>query len=72
MTNPFFTKALQHWPHIIRVGKSKSRKSGDSSWKGLNASSLDFVQVRNIYLSKYKIFVDVHLVKLSYSLGSNK
>ncbi|PKC76048.1 DUF1630-domain-containing protein, partial [Rhizophagus irregularis] len=42
VTNPFFTKALQHWPHIIRVGKSKSRKSGDSSWKGLNASSLDF------------------------------
>ncbi|CAG8473351.1 12061_t:CDS:2 [Funneliformis caledonium] len=36
VTNPFFTKALQHWPNIIRVGKSKSRKQCDSSWKRLH------------------------------------
>ncbi|VDM42936.1 unnamed protein product [Toxocara canis] len=25
VTNPFFTKTLQHWPHIVRVGDASSR-----------------------------------------------
>lgn len=35
VTNPFFAKTLQHWPHIVRFGdtldnkKVKVRKAGD-------------------------------------------
>lgn len=35
VTNPFFAKTLQHWPHIVRLGdtldnkKVKVRKAGD-------------------------------------------
>ena len=24
VTNPFFAKTLQHWPHVIRIGESSS------------------------------------------------
>nr|CAG8497463.1 9371_t:CDS:10 [Entrophospora candida] len=44
VTNPYFTKALQHWPNIIKVGRPKSRKTNGSSWRGFNVSSLDFIQ----------------------------
>ncbi|CAG8476394.1 1524_t:CDS:2 [Acaulospora colombiana] len=46
VTNPFFSKALQHWPNIIRVGvgKLRTRKTYDNSWRGLHVSSSDAVQ----------------------------
>ncbi|CAG8503424.1 6271_t:CDS:2, partial [Cetraspora pellucida] len=46
VTNPFFVKALAHWPNLVRVGKPKIRKGTDgyNSWRGSHASSLDFVQ----------------------------
>ncbi|CAG8519128.1 9974_t:CDS:10 [Racocetra persica] len=46
VTNPFFVKALAHWPNLVRVGKPKIRKGVDgyNSWRGSHASSLDFVQ----------------------------
>ncbi|CAG8464033.1 2903_t:CDS:10 [Paraglomus brasilianum] len=45
VTNPFFNKAMQHWPNIIRVGKPKLRRATETSWRYINnPSSLDFVQ----------------------------
>ncbi|RIB02190.1 hypothetical protein C2G38_901698 [Gigaspora rosea] len=44
VTNPFFIKALAHWPNLVRVGKPRVRKTTDNSWRGSHASSLDFVQ----------------------------
>ncbi|CAG8509790.1 4666_t:CDS:2, partial [Acaulospora morrowiae] len=37
---------LQHWPNIIRVGvgKPRTRKTYETSWKGLHTSTLDVVQ----------------------------
>lgn len=32
VTNPFFIKTLQHWPHILRVGEL--RMSGELGMKG--------------------------------------
>ncbi|CAG8493065.1 24859_t:CDS:10 [Dentiscutata erythropus] len=44
VTNPFFIKALAHWPNLVRVGKPKVRRTTDNSWRGSHASSLEFVQ----------------------------
>ncbi|CAG8618772.1 5455_t:CDS:10 [Gigaspora margarita] len=44
VTNPFFIKALAHWPNLVRVGKPRVRRTTDNSWRGSHASSLDFVQ----------------------------
>lgn len=29
VTNPFFAKTLQHWPHIIRIGDNTGRYNGE-------------------------------------------
>ncbi|KAF9429720.1 Protein dennd6b, partial [Podila epigama] len=56
VTNPFFVKTLEHWPHIIKIGKPVNRRPnnklmndgtiGKSGANGTrdNRSSLDFVQ----------------------------
>lgn len=28
VTNPFFTKTLEHWPHIVRIGELGSKGHG--------------------------------------------
>jgi len=35
VTNPFFAKALQHWPHIIRIGEYTSMSPQKTIRKGL-------------------------------------
>ncbi|KAG0053301.1 Protein dennd6a [Gryganskiella cystojenkinii] len=58
VTNPFFIKTLEHWPHIIKIGKPMNRRPNSKltdgkSVNGINGgnrhgthkpSSLDFVQ----------------------------
>ena len=35
VTNPFFIKALDHWPHLLKVGtmSKASKASGSLEWK---------------------------------------
>ena len=28
VTNPFFTKTLEHWPHIVRIGEASAKGHG--------------------------------------------
>ncbi|KAG0206348.1 Protein dennd6a [Mortierella sp. GBA30] len=57
VTNPFFVKTLEHWPHIIKIGKPMNRrpnnkfmhdgtigKSINGSPRHAKPSSLEFVQ----------------------------
>ncbi|KAF8948002.1 Protein dennd6a [Haplosporangium gracile] len=57
VTNPFFVKTLEHWPHIIKIGKPMNRRPNSKlvmdgtvgkvtagSPKLTKPSSLDFVQ----------------------------
>lgn len=54
VTNPFFVKAFEHWPHILRVGAAAKKKGG--------GGSLDFVPgLRTAY--KRHVSVDRRLLK---------
>ncbi|KAI1294712.1 Protein DENND6B [Halotydeus destructor] len=62
VTNPFFTKTLQHWPNIIRIGEYKSfspqktRKNGTPKsldWKaGVHSKAKPFLQRDRSFVKK--------------------
>lgn len=73
VTNPFFAKTLQHWPHVIRIGEmlpSESAKSFNKLKKGGNLKTLDSkpgVYTRyKPFLSKDKTILK-RLAKVSFS-----
>ena len=33
VTNPFFAKTLQHWPHIVRIGEMMEGETQESDIK---------------------------------------
>ena len=41
VTNPFFAKTLQHWPHIIRIGEFKEATKFNKIKKGGDLKTLD-------------------------------
>nr|XP_039247890.1 protein DENND6A-like [Styela clava] len=62
VTNPFFTKTLQHWPHIIRIGElgmssSSSAPSLLSSDKLKKASKMKTFDTKPGVYTEYKMFL---------------
>lgn len=62
VTNPFFTKTLQHWPHIIRIGdpglpSSTSAPSLLSSDKLKKASKMKTFDTKPGMYTEYKAFL---------------
>ncbi|XP_055351364.1 LOW QUALITY PROTEIN: protein DENND6A-like [Paramacrobiotus metropolitanus] len=58
VTNPFFVKTLQHWPHVIRVGEDDKNKADDSAKTKTPfklSSTVDFKQ--GLY-SEYKPYLN--------------
>ncbi|KAK3103615.1 hypothetical protein FSP39_020536 [Pinctada imbricata] len=57
VTNPFFAKTLQHWPHIIRIGEMSTHAP-----KGFNklkkASSLKTLDSKPGVYTRYKAFLN--------------
>ncbi|XP_071529524.1 protein DENND6A isoform X2 [Panulirus ornatus] len=53
VTNPFFAKTLQHWPHIIRIGDSTGSPSNQKH-KLKKASALKTVEQKPGVYTKYK------------------
>ncbi|MPC10623.1 Protein DENND6B [Portunus trituberculatus] len=53
VTNPFFAKTLQHWPHIIRIGESTGSPSTQKH-KIKKASALKTVEQKPGMYTKYK------------------
>lgn len=64
VTNPFFAKTLQHWPHIIRIGESTGSPSTQKH-KIKKASALKTVEQKPGMYTKYKphLQADKGLVK---------
>ncbi|RWS28575.1 protein DENND6B-like isoform X1 [Leptotrombidium deliense] len=54
VTNPFFGKTLQHWPHIIRIGEYGNQSSNLKLHSAGNVNSLDCKP--GVY-TKYKPFL---------------
>lgn len=62
MTNPFFAKALQHWPHVVRIGDSPAaspqrtkgllRGLGSSLGPGVHTRYKSFLQKDRSLLRK--------------------
>ncbi|XP_062522247.1 protein DENND6A-like isoform X2 [Corticium candelabrum] len=56
VTNPFFIKALQHWPHVLRLGEGvydgKGRKASKSSGSGFYSKPM-----YKPYLSRDKLLL---------------
>ena len=50
VTNPFFTKTLDHWPHVIKLGDISSSSSGVSTFYPLLLSSLFILVLISIVL----------------------
>ncbi|KAG1699343.1 Protein DENND6B [Nymphon striatum] len=69
VTNPFFAKTLQHWPHVIRIGENISTSSTNTQKhkikKGGNLKTLD--SKPGVY-TRYKPFLqkDKHILKRIY------
>jgi len=65
VTNPFFTKTLQHWPHILRVGDAATLTSRSSSPSLLSSdystlkksSKLNAFDPKTGVYTKYKPFL---------------
>nr|XP_053628863.1 protein DENND6A-like [Cherax quadricarinatus] len=64
VTNPFFAKTLQHWPHIIRIGDNTGSPSAQKH-KLKKASALKTVEQKPGVYTKYKphLQADKGLVK---------
>ncbi|OQV19571.1 Protein DENND6B [Hypsibius exemplaris] len=66
VTNPFFVKTLQHWPHIVRVGDSAAAADPKSSPKPKHPQKLtNTVDFKQGLYSEYKSYLskDSALVK---------
>lgn len=73
VTNPFFTKTLQHWPHIVRIGDASSGQAsaaaaGKTFKKSSDGRTLD---TKPGLYSQYKPFLakDKALLKRILKVG---
>ncbi|KAL5014632.1 hypothetical protein ScPMuIL_008902 [Solemya velum] len=57
VTNPFFAKTLQHWPHIIRIGEMMEVGSPKGFNKLKKASSLKTLDSKPGVYTRYKPFL---------------
>ncbi|XP_077862592.1 protein DENND6A-like [Saccoglossus kowalevskii] len=56
VTNPFFAKTLQHWPHIIRIGEMGPVDK--SSWKKKKSSNIKTLESKPGVYTRYKPFLN--------------
>ncbi|KAK3888922.1 hypothetical protein Pmani_034447 [Petrolisthes manimaculis] len=65
VTNPFFAKTLQHWPHIIRIGDNNTGSPSTQKHKLKKASALKTVEQKPGVYTKYRphLQADKGLVK---------
>ena len=61
VTNPFFTKSLQHWPHIVRIGEhggnTHRTQMSASDTKFKNTVKLKTLEPKTGIYTKYKPFL---------------
>lgn len=58
VTNPFFAKTLQHWPHIIRIGEMSGEAAVPKGFNKLKkASSLKTLDCKPGVYTRYKPFL---------------
>ncbi|XP_072027422.1 protein DENND6A-like isoform X2 [Amphiura filiformis] len=58
VTNPFFAKTLQHWPHVIRIGEvSSNDKSNSKTLKPKKPGSLKTLESKPGVYTQYKPFL---------------
>lgn len=50
VTNPFFAKTLQHWPHIIRIS------NGGTNGKFLTDENKEYIYIYVIHIFTYIIY----------------
>ncbi|KAJ8301413.1 hypothetical protein KUTeg_020400 [Tegillarca granosa] len=51
VTNPFFAKTLQHWPHIVRIGEMAPQATKGCIYKGIQTQRP--VEAQNAILRRY-------------------
>ncbi|XP_065842120.1 protein DENND6B-like [Oscarella lobularis] len=70
VTNPFFIKALQHWPHILRLGElALNEKKGKK--QGKNSSAAGALEAKPGLFTLYKAFLDRDKVLLQALWGKS-
>lgn len=73
VTNPFFAKTLQHWPHIIRIGDLK--QAGTCCWERERLFCLFLIFESSLHSENEKlkwsvVFLDV-LILIFFFLNGN-
>ncbi|XP_026857939.1 DENN/MADD domain containing 6Aa isoform X1 [Electrophorus electricus] len=58
VTNPFFAKTLQHWPHIIRIGDMKQTEEMAKQMKVKKLKNLKTLDSKPGVYSAYKTFLN--------------
>lgn len=57
VTNPFFAKALQHWPHIIRIGEVPFTGETRTSLPTVSITRFHIETAVQIWTCQYVVFV---------------
>jgi len=59
VTNPFFSKSLQHWPNIIKISDQNDLNNDKNSTSKINkTSNIKIIDTKTVVYSKYETFLE--------------